>query len=102
MTFRVGQEFSLIESGRGSWHAEEGSVLPADCPVYGAVYTICGIDDFGGELWLLFAEIPGPYSFEACRFRPVVDRKAEVSFTMGADPESEKFDNRRKVRERSC
>lgn len=35
------------------------------------------------------------------RFRPLTDRKSEVSFTMGADPESEKWDCRKRVKVRS-
>lgn len=31
------------------------------------------------------------------RFRPLVSRKTDVSFTTGADPESEKWDNRKPI-----
>ena len=34
------------------------------------------------------------------RFRPLIDNKKKVAFTIGADPESERWDNRRKVKER--
>lgn len=38
--------------------------------------------------------------YAAARFRPIVERKTEVSFTAGADPSTDQFDNRRKVRVR--
>jgi hypothetical protein len=37
--------------------------------------------------------------FRANRFRPIVEDNKRVSFTLGADPESERWDNRKKQRE---
>jgi hypothetical protein len=36
--------------------------------------------------------------FRATRFRPLIKKDTKVSFTVGADPQSDKFDNRHKRR----
>lgn len=79
-------------------------------PIRGSIYTIRTIKPSSrwlGEICIRVNEIhntPRHYSngfseisFRGIRFRPLVERKQEVSFTTGADPQSDKWDNRRPV-----
>ena len=75
-------------------------------PQFGIVYTIRAIEIDADGTWLLLNEIRnapamyddklGELTFDAEEFRPVVEQRKFVSFTMGADPGSKRFDNRRK------
>ena len=83
--FYVGQKVVCVDA--------DGTYLTLN-RIYTVIYLrngFIGVDDvkdrFGNCGW-------SPY-----RFRPVVDDKKEVSFTTVADPESDKWDNRRKVYE---
>lgn len=62
-----------------------------------SIYTIKRV--IIGKLYntLILHEITRPKDggYAAKRFRPLVETKSEVSFTMGADPDSEKWDNRK-------
>lgn len=101
MTFRVGQKVVCVD-------ARCNPRLIQD-----AVYTISGITNGGfvalglpsysnrddDEIHL--AEVAGHWcGFYASRFRPAVESKSSISFTMGAPKDSEKFDNRKKQKER--
>lgn len=104
MTFRVGMKVICIKAPRGrGWEGFFPSVK-------GRIYTIreIYISPHSGVLALRFEEHINPicsYGYEcgynAERFRPIVDRKAEISFTEGAPKDSEQFDNRRKVKVRT-
>lgn len=73
-------------------------------PVVGSIYTI---REFGWNSSLRLSEIVnqprmyaegwGEAAFYAARFRPLTESKSSISFTTGADPSSDQFDNRRKV-----
>lgn len=97
MTFYVGQKVVCVDAyGSNNLTVND-------------VYTVRRvIEGFG--LWrgassrvglLLVETSPNPENdyFASARFRPIVDNKSSVSFTTGADPESERFDNR-KTKER--
>lgn len=100
MTFRVGQRVVCVNAN--DWLDEEDEVFP----LHGEVYTIRDIIPYAdGICGLLLCEIvnrPQEYdmgflecTFLASRFRPIVDRKTDISFMHGADPSSDQFDNRR-------
>jgi hypothetical protein len=81
MTFRVGQKVVCVDAAprRGRRWVYD------DPPVEGRVYTIEGIIDFEGEPNLILIEQKrDPRSdyegYRACRFRPVVERKTDISF----------------------
>ena len=99
MTFHVGQKVTPIRGARQ--HAE---AYGHPVPQYGTIYTISriGLSLRGIEI-IDLVELPYPAvegwarGYRASCFRPIVDTKSEISFTTGADPDSEQFDNRRKV-----
>lgn len=68
-------------------------------------YTICNVYESLGYTMLELSEFPNPENdrwyagFNSAGFRPIVEPKQEISFTTGADPDSEQWDGRRKVRE---
>src|SRR5712664_4036772 len=100
MTFRVGQKVVCISQ------IPDGDGL--SLPQVGSIYTIRAIftkvlnPQFG--VGFLLEEIrnaahPGTgreWGFYSQRFRPLVENKTSVSFTVGADPESKRWDNRKK------
>jgi hypothetical protein len=49
---------------------------------------------------LIPAHGPNEPGFIASAFRPIVENKKRVSFTMGADPDSESWDNRKHAKEK--
>lgn len=62
-----------------------------------SIYLIDGIGPhkYDGETVLYLHEFPQEdMGFYARRFRPLVEPKQEISFTTGADPKSEPWDNR--------
>jgi hypothetical protein len=66
----------------------------------GGVYTIKKVvmKPYWATPGLLFAEIepcPPHAAFESLYFKPVSKTKSEISFTHGADPSSDQYDNRR-------
>jgi hypothetical protein len=104
MTFRVGQKVTLTSKRPFKNMSDEER-----SPVFGEVYTIRDMEPWYGEVGLVFEEIRNPEiyrsgirecTFNASRFRPIVEDRKSVSFTIGADPESENWDNRKKVREK--
>lgn len=111
MTFRVGMKVVVVRNGkRGS-----GSGILPPLP-RGGIYTvrdydIRGVSHAGHDCATLrLEEVTGPEKFysgfgiwecgyRADCFRPLTDSKSEISFTTGADPGSEKYDNRKRVNE---
>lgn len=102
MTFRVGMKVVLI---RDSWSPVDVMVAPAR-PIKGAVYTVRGM--FRGGLYLV--EINNPPlmwgdiglrepNFHQGRFRPAVSPGISFDTSIPADPDSEQYDNRRRVAE---
>jgi hypothetical protein len=105
MTFRVGEEVVCVnDSFSAGWR------IVKNRPRAGVVYTIRAVTifDFGGETvpGVLLVEVVNPVEnwtggdvcecpFWIARFRPIGDRKSGISFTQGADPSSDRFDNRR-------
>jgi hypothetical protein len=87
MTFRVDQKVVCVNAG----------VVAIDASGYLRERGIYRINfmriDSTGRLCVWLDGVTG--GWEVCRFRPVVDRKSEISFTHGADPSSDQFDNRR-------
>jgi hypothetical protein len=60
--------------------------------IKGHIYIVCSLAgpqcidiDGSGRAW------------QNWRFRPLIEGKTEISFTTGADPDSERWDNRVKV-----
>lgn len=106
MTFRVGQkvvcvddEFVAVCRGR------------ATLPRRGKTYTVRNVFTYSQWTAIRLVEIKNKAvafynddtgetveaAFPTWRFRPAVEPKAEVSFTTGADPDSEQYDNRRRI-----
>jgi hypothetical protein len=74
MIFRVGQKVVCV-----------GEVIPdPSCafPIFqkGAVYTVSLIEEFGGFTFLTVAELHPCVTGEASGFRPIVERKTDISF----------------------
>ena len=101
MTFHVGQKVVCVDDSLDKWgeyHVKRG-----------AIYTVSEVDwldialvspkRFGSGLALKLVEVKLARLdwLAAARFRPLTDQKKSVSFTIGADPDSERWDNRRKV-----
>lgn len=107
MTFWVRQKVVCIDSGGNGWNASLWTL-----PVKDNIYTVREVFIIRGFEFIRLMEIVNPpmadivtgKTFEprflAFRFRPIVEPKAEVSFTQGADPSTDQFDNRRKVRKK--
>lgn len=107
MTFRVGQKVVCIGVAkpeiRKAWVA-----IGATYPELHEVYTIREIIPYKGSEVFLLKEISNAGligieglsrepAYEKRYFRPAVFPKVEVSFTTGADPDSEQHDNRRRI-----
>jgi hypothetical protein len=106
MTFRVGEKVVCVDGNFGeSWNVA-GALLR---PIAGMTYIVRWVGDWnfcdGTALSLRLMEIENPAknwllngvseaAFVTSRFRPFVPRKTEISFTHGADPSSDQFDNR--------
>lgn len=105
MIFRVGQRVECIDTS--GW-----DTLSWYLPTKGCIYSIREIfliDDFefvrlmeirNKSMFDFITEKIFEPRFLAIRFRPIVESETEVSFTTGADPSSDQFDNRRKVRKK--
>ena len=82
----------------------------ANYPKVGPTYTVCSINDGPNGAIICLEEIdnahlrPGHGSIEpgfiASAFRPIVEDKMRVSFTLGSDPDSESWDNRKHAKEK--
>ena len=106
MTFYVGQKVVCVDAKPSRPNVVIGDLTE------GTIYTVrwVGIHshpEFGDAYCIRLSELVRRCEFydiddlpaRACRFRPIVDRKSKVSFTIGADPDSESWDNRRKQKE---
>lgn len=104
--FEVGQKVVCVNNDPNvcPW----GQIMDLDGLTVGAIYTIREIFIFNYNLCVRLQEIYREHlgsEFEmpylALRFRPLVDDKQQLVdyFTLGADPDSEQWDNRRKVPE---
>lgn len=98
MAFTVGMKVVCIAEANGL-QCGPNSVEPTK----GDIGTIVSIYQSSEGLAIELAEFPTPpcdgfdKGWLAVDFRPIVERKTEISFTIGADPESEKWDNRKPV-----
>jgi hypothetical protein len=97
MTFRVRQKIVCIGGFVESDYACSlafGTALP----VANSIYTVAAFrtDRQFIELLEIPPVAPGRYvAFCPSRFRPLLDDEIKISFTHGADPSSDQFDNRR-------
>jgi hypothetical protein len=104
MTFRVGQKVVCIR------HRDGAGRPGANYPKVGPIYTVRSINDGPKGAIICLEEIDnahlipahGPIEpgFIASAFRPIVENKKPISFTMGADPDSESWDNRKHAKEK--
>lgn len=107
MAFTIGMKVVCVDDGITN-------VIGGKELTLNAIYTIRWIGEpdhpdtlflFGNYLGLRLVEIDrGPdecnpsivdMPFDARRFRPLISCKTDMSFTTGADPDSEKWDNRK-------
>lgn len=104
MTFRVGQRVACVDANpyRYVSRDDDSYIASVDGLKTGGTYTIrqITISSFKGIAYLgiRLLEIERPFgdvAFDASRFRPLIERKSQISFTHGADPSSDQFDNRR-------
>lgn len=93
MSFHIGQRVICVNDTNGTIMSRPvlGCGYSAGLR-NGAIYNIRSVEN----QFLYFAELKG--GWRATRFRPIIERKTEVSFTEGAPKDSEKFDNRRRVK----
>ena len=103
MTFRVGQKVVCIR------HRDGAGRPGANYPKVGPIYTVRSINDEPKGAIICLEEIDNAHlrpwhgsepGFIASAFRPIVEDKKRVSFTMGADPDSESWDNRKHAKEK--
>lgn len=107
MTLRIGQKVCCVKDFGGV------NSYGITAPALGMVYTIREFENRGTEPSLRLVEIvnePMRWSnvtglvecgFATRHFRPVVEKKAEISFTANAPKDSEKWDNRKRVKVRA-
>jgi hypothetical protein len=77
MTFRIGQKVVCIDAQCAAGFDWYG--FP---PTEGAVYTVAGFGRnpvYGHEV-IKIAELGHPWGYKPRRFRPVVERKTDISF----------------------
>lgn len=94
--FYVGQKVvcvdNLADTGR-YWLAKSP-------PSKGKIYTVARFSrqrTYHNHSLLFLVELGAEHAYRATRFRPLTDQKKSISFTIGADPDSERWDNRRKA-----
>jgi hypothetical protein len=85
MTFRVGQKVVCVDADFSMY----GGKAPPNLPVEGGTYTLRGSVTNGLCIWWRLGEISNPTrdtelgimepAFAARRFRPVVERKTDIS-----------------------
>ncbi len=85
MTFHVGQKVVYVGRRVSIWHQIKRMIHPYRNPEKGVVYTVSNIYVSGGDQVLELLEFPSPFDgywdagFLADAFRPVVDRKTDIS-----------------------
>lgn len=74
MAFRVGQKVVCV--------AEPISDPRCVHPIFqkGSVYTVSLIEEYEGEAFITVAELHPTVTGQACGFRPIVERKTDISF----------------------
>lgn len=103
MTFRVGQKVVCVDVS--GWN--DADYLSWSYPRLGEIGTVIGFSFDGEHPCVLLAEHPNPTAptalggFRSRRFRPIVEKKTEISFTANAPKDSEKWDNRKRVKVRA-
>jgi hypothetical protein len=76
--FHVGQKVVYI--GPGRWEDQDGDPCAGFAlPVPGPIYTIFEISQMRGKLFLTLNEFSPRWAFGAKYFRPVVERKTDIS-----------------------
>ena len=78
--FHVGQEVVCIpETRSGKWYNVKSKrrADPSIMPEEGKVYTVTGLAQYNGGLFLCLKGFSGAYT--AFRFRPIVKRKTDIS-----------------------
>lgn len=94
--FYVGQKVVCVDNSKAT-----NIIGHANGLIKGAIYTVSATGlvhhlDPNKLPAIKVAELDHvPFPLWQHRFRPIVDTKAEVSFTIGADPDSDKWDNRK-------
>lgn len=108
MSFHVGQKVVCV-------NAQNTSNCGAKELGEGAIYTVRWVGIYSSiyDSPSLCLKLVGIYRvdnwvsgnddcpFSTSRFRPLTETKSEISFTHGADPSTDKLDNRRKVKVRA-
>lgn len=107
MTFWVGQKVVCVDNKPAACYRDFSA---REKPTVGAVYTVTRAFVRKGVSTVHLREIARDevsqrqhgfdVGYRTNRFRPIVEAKTEVSFTTGADPLTDQFDNRRKVRKK--
>ena len=94
MTFKIGMKVVCVDVSGWENHDYQAWSYPR----LGDIGTITSLYTYAGVLCITLAEFPNRNTpkpgFYAYRFRPAVSPKQEVSFTTGADPDSERDDCR--------
>lgn len=87
MTFRIGQKVACIKRDGWVGKGRGGETFPE----FGRIYTIRSIESVDGWAWVRLAEIVNPLhhytrsgrpseaQFRIDRFRPIVERKTDIS-----------------------
>lgn len=101
MTFRIGQKVVCVRAADIDDFDKWGPLER------GAIYQVRGIVDgycahLGRAPGIVLEEIRNPispngveYNYGFARFRPLVETKSDISFTVGAPKDSEYWDNRK-------
>lgn len=103
MSFHVGQKVVCVDAVNDGRYTPWPIVGSIDGLTLNAIYIVRAVGLFRNNPCLWLAEINrepdkhGEPGYSILRFRPVVEDKKKVSFTIGADPESERWDNRVRI-----
>lgn len=113
MTFRRKQRVVCINA-KGGWRNLLGEEVDTGELVEGAIYTIRWVGRHNRRASVRLEEMIRGFTvppnvrktenmgedvpWAASRFRPLVATETKTSFTTGADPSTDQFDNRRRVK----
>lgn len=111
MSFHVGQKVVRVGSTGKTYETELAKYFKFSYPEIGEVVTVRTINVWSSWTALTFCEHDNSHlvgvaskiepGFASHHFRPIVEPKAETSFTEGAPKDSEAWDNRVKKREKA-
>jgi hypothetical protein len=95
--FHLGQQVECIDDRRGTMWSRQWLRRGQVYTVHAVVTGWCSGEPAFELEELLYKNAGSPVlmHFRARRFRPLTKETNEASFTIGADPKSSKFDNRR-------